>query len=74
LAPALLAALSQLAQQGLNAAPGALCAPDAGTQRLKLHDLAVVNEEIDVVAVILDREFMRNRKVKLRGRSNCALR
>jgi hypothetical protein len=38
----------------LNAAPRAFGPPDATTQRLQLHDLAVVNEEIDLVAIVLD--------------------
>jgi hypothetical protein len=41
----------------LNAAPRTLRAADAGSQRLKLYDLAMVNEEIDLVAVILDLPF-----------------
>src|SRR5690242_7006286 len=38
-------------------APGAVRAPDAGTQTFQLHDLAVVDEEVDVDAVMLEIPF-----------------
>jgi len=41
----------------LNATPGALGAPDAGSERLKLHDLAVIDKQVDLVAVVLDVPF-----------------
>jgi len=35
----------------LNTTPSALGAPDARAQRLELHDLAVIDEQIDLIAV-----------------------
>src|SRR5262249_21251224 len=46
---------------GRDAAPGALCAPDARAQTLELHDLAVIDEEIDVGTVVLHVPLERRR-------------
>src|SRR5207248_11713512 len=43
--------------QIMNSTPCALGAPDAGAQRLQLHDLAVVDEQVDIVAVVFDIPF-----------------
>src|SRR5437667_12682287 len=43
--------------QVLNSTPGALGAPDTRAQCLELHDLAVVDEQIDLVSVVLDIPF-----------------
>lgn len=35
-------------------APGALCAPNAGPQRFKLHNQIVIHEQVDLISVVFD--------------------